>query len=185
MEALKDRCEKVLISALKKTKLTDVKGPPQQRNRRDNTPEILLKCIKAADKGASEPVLKCCLKMFTNPEVPLKDLKSSPEISDYTKSKIFETRMDMAAQKINRYSNELDRQRHEKEQLKKQLKDKYLASQSRTAFGHGDKGVDKSIEQMTSRSIPSGHSHHLQSHRRYNERKQIQHMVNTLNTPRI
>jgi len=189
MAALKERCEKVLVTALRKTKISDIKGPPQQRNRRDNTPEILLKCIKAADKGSSKAVLKQCLRMFVNPEIPLKDLKSSMDISDHTKSKIFENRMDNAAYKLNRVANELDREKHEKEMLKKQLTEKYVAH-NRTAFGAGtaDRDVDKSMmEHRIAKSIPSIHSQHYSTHNRHRERKQItvQHKVNTINTPRI
>jgi hypothetical protein len=187
MAALKERCEKVLVTALRKTKLSDIKGPPQQRNRRDNTPEILLKCLKAADKGGSKAVLKQCLKMFANPEIPLKDLKSSMEISDHTKSKIFENRMDNVAYKLNRVANELGREKHEKEMLKKKLTEKYVAH-NRTAFGAGvaDGDVDKSMmEHRIAKSIPSTHSQHYSIHKRHRERKQIQHTVNTINTPRI
>ncbi|XP_052062956.1 uncharacterized protein LOC127702691 [Mytilus californianus] len=184
MFALKERCEKVLISALKKTKLTDVKGPPQQRNRRDNTPEILLKCIKAADKGMSKAVLTYCLKMFANPGIPLKDLKSSQEISDNTKSKIFESRMDNAAHKLNRVANELDREKHEKEMLKKQLTDKYIAH-DRTAFGAGLPG--RVLNRSSAYTIPKTDPTQLQckiSHMSFNNRKQTQHIVNDINTLR-
>jgi hypothetical protein len=82
--------------------------------------------------------LRAVTKTFShrsfNPEIPLKDLKSSMEISDHTKSKIFENRMDNAAYKLNRVANELDREKHEKEMLKKKLTEKYVAH-NRTAFG--------------------------------------------------
>lgn len=185
MAALKERCEKVLITALKRTKLNDVKGPPQQRNRRDNTPEILLKCIKAADNDVSSAVLSICLRMFANPQVPLKDLKSSTDISSTTKSRIFESRMDTAAYKINKVANELDREKHEKEMLKKQLKEKQIP-QKRAAFGYAiaDRSMDKSKEQSVPKAIPL-HQTHYNSHKRYTERRQLQPLVSSMNTPRF
>ncbi|CAG2246762.1 unnamed protein product [Mytilus edulis] len=128
MAALKDRCERLLVNVLKKTPMVNraSKGPPTHKNRRDNTPEILLKCIKAADQGNSSVLLNQCIKMFSSPEIALKDLKASSEISDTTKSKIFETRMDAASNKLSRMANELDREKHEKEMLKKQLVDRQI-----------------------------------------------------------
>lgn len=61
MLPLKKRCESVLVNYLKKNSAmfsTTSKGPPTQRFRRDNAPDILLKCTKAADKGNSKVVLE-------------------------------------------------------------------------------------------------------------------------------
>lgn len=148
--------------------------------------KYFLNASKQPTKEAQKLFLQC-LRMFANPKIPLKDLKSSMEISDHTKSKIFENRMDNAAYKLNRVANELDREKHEKEMLKKQLTEKFVAH-NRTAFGAGmaDRDVDKSMmEHRIAKSIPSTHSQHYSTYKRHRERKQIQHMVNTINTPRI
>lgn len=184
MFALKDRCEKVLVTALKNTNFATVKGPPQQRNRRDNTPEILLKCIKAADNDVSTTVLATCLRMFANPQIPLKDLKTSSDISPTTKSKIFESRMDNAAYKINKVANELDREKHEKEMLKKQLKDKFPAQQKHAAFGYALSGVDKSVDKPVGPKISARHPQHFNSHKRPFDRRPVQSSVNSFTPPR-
>ncbi|CAC5406926.1 uncharacterized protein LOC127700787 isoform X1 [Mytilus californianus] len=166
MAALKDRCERLLVNVLKKTPMVNraSKGPPTHKNRRDNTPEILLKCIKAADQGNSKVLLDQCIRMFSSPEIALKDLKASSEISDTTKSKIFETRMDAASNKLSRMANELDREKHEKEMLKKQLVDRFVPKNRSPRYN----GSEPTVEQPRPFPVklPAHKHHHYIAHQR-------------------
>lgn len=166
MAALKDRCERLLVCVLKKTPMSNraSKGPPTLKNRKDNTPEILLKCIRAADQGNSKVLLDQCIKMFSNPEIALKDLKSTNDISDTTKSKIFETRMDAASNKLSRMANELDREKHEKEMLKKQLSDRFVKKNPTPRYG-SEPTIEKPLPSPV--TVHTRQNHHYFTHQRY------------------
>lgn len=166
MAALKDQCERLLVGVLKKTPMSNraSKGPPTLKNRRDNTPEILLKCIRAADQGNSKVLLDQCIKMFSNPEIALKDLKSTNDISDTTKSKIFETRMDAASNKLSRMANELDREKHEKEMLKKQLSDRFVKKNPTPRYGP-EPTIEKPPPSPV--NVTTRQNHHYFTHQRY------------------
>lgn len=167
MSALKKRCELVLVNYLKKNSSmfsSNSKGPPTQRFRRDNAPEILLKCTKAADRGNSKVVLDQCLKVFANPEIPLKDLKTNNEISDQIKAKIFETRVDTTSNKLSRVFGELEKEKHENSLLKRQLNERYNVQKP---------GVRMSLMSSDDAhpipsSVPVLHAHHYHTHHRQN-----------------
>ncbi|XP_061186927.1 uncharacterized protein LOC133195062 [Saccostrea echinata] len=175
MIPLKEKCEKVLIGSLRKSPSNPKasKGPPAYKHRRDNAPEILLKCIKSADAGSSKPLLEECVRIFSNPEIPLKDLKASTEISDQVKARIYENRMDNTSNKMSKLANELEKERNEKEKLRSQLNDRYAANtKSRmsrlTRFG-SDPSLDKPSNQIMNQ-VPPAHHHH--SHRPSNVNSQ-------------
>ena len=167
MSALKKRCELVLVNYLKKNSSmfsSNSKGPPTQRFRRDNAPEILLKCTKAADRGNSKVVLDQCLKVFANPEIPLKDLKTNNEISDQIKAKIFETRVDTTSNKLSRVFGELEKEKHENSLLKRQLNERYNVQKPgvRMSIMSSDDG------HPIPSSVPVLHAHHYHTHHRQN-----------------
>lgn len=167
MAALKDRCERLLVSILKKTPVSKLpKGPPAMKNRRDNTPEFLLKCTKAADQGNSKILSEQCIKMFASPEVPLKDLKMSNEISDSTKSKIYAIRMDNASTKLSKMANELDKEKHEKEMLKKQLTDRFTQKRGMAMSSYASEPNIDDVHSMTGSKQPSKLPHSYLSHQR-------------------
>lgn len=170
MLPLKKRCESVLVNYLKKNSSvfsSNSKGPPTQRFRRDNAPDILLKCTKAADKGNSKVVLEQCLKVFANPEIPLKDLKTNTEISDQIKAKIFETRVDTTSNKLSKVFGELEKEKHENHILKKQLSDRYHIIQKAGVRMSITTSDDDAAHPIPS-SVPVLHTHHYHSHHRHN-----------------
>lgn len=165
MLPLKKRCESVLVNYLKKNSAmfsTASKGPPTQRFRCDNAPDILLKCTKAADKGNSKVVLEQCLKVFANPDIPLKDLKTNPEISDQIKAKIFETRVDTTSNKLSKVFGELEKEKHENHILKKQLNDRYHIIQKAGVRMSIITSDDDKAHPVPS-SVPVLHTHHALS----------------------
>ncbi|XP_061167964.1 uncharacterized protein LOC133176921 [Saccostrea echinata] len=168
MRPLKKRCENVLVNHLKKNSSlfnSATKGPPTQRFRRDNAPEILLKCTKAADKGHSKAVLEECLKVFANPDIPLKDLKNSTDISDQIKAKIFETRVDTTSTKLTKVVGALEKEMHENNLLKKQLNDRYNVQKPGLRMS-----INSSVEEAhpIPSSVPVLHAHHYHTHHRHN-----------------
>lgn len=166
MLPLKKRCESVLVNYLKKNSTlfsTTSKGPPTLRFRRDNAPDILLKCTKAADKGNSKVVLEQCLKVFANPDIPLKDLKTNTEISDQIKAKIFETRVDTTSNKLSKVFGELEKEKHENHILKKQLNDRYHIIQ-KAGVRMSIITSDDDAAHPVPPSVPVLHAHHYHSH---------------------
>ena len=170
MIPLKEKCEKVLVGSLRKSPTAPKasKGPPAYKHRKDNAPEMLLKCIKSADAGFSKPLLEECVRIFSNPDIPLKDLKASTEISDQVKARIYENRMDNTSNKMSKLAHELERERSEKEKLRTQLNDRVTTvTKSRmsrmTRFG-SDPSLDKPSNQIMSNVPPVHHPHpHRQS----------------------
>lgn len=169
MVPLKEKCEKVLVGSLRKSPTTPKasKGPPTYKHRKDNAPEILLKCIKSADAGSSRPLLEECVRIFSNPEIPLKDLKASTEISDQVKARIYENRMENSSSKMSKLANELEKERHEKEKLRSQLNERYPTNtKSRmsrlTRFG-SDPSLDKPSNQIMNQIPPAHHHSHRPS----------------------
>lgn len=167
MQPLKKRCEIVLVNHLKKNSSlfsSNTKGPPTQRFRRDNAPEILLKCTRAADKGNSKAVLDQCLKVFANPDIPLKDLKSSTDISDQIKAKVFESRVDTTSNKLTRVFGELEKEKHENTLLKKQLNDRFNVQKPGLRMSIAS---SNDVHPIPS-SVPVLHAHHYHTHHRQN-----------------
>lgn len=175
---LKEKCEKVLIGSLRKTPATPnvSKGSPTFKHRKDNGPELLLKCIKSADAGSSKALLEECVRIFSYQDIPLKDLKASTEISDQVKARIYENRMENTSSKMSKLASELEKERSEKEKLRSQLTDRHVtATKSRmsriTRFG-SDPSVEDPSDQIMAQVPPARH-HNYHSHRLINAKGQI------------
>lgn len=179
MASLKEKCEKVLIGSLRKTPATPnvSKGSPTFRHRKDNAPELLLKCIKSADAGSSKALLEECVRIFSYQDIPLKDLKASTEISDHVKARIYENRMENTSSKMSKLASELEKERSEKEKLRSQLTDRHVkVTKSRmsrvTRFGSDPSIEDPSDQIMT--QVSPAHYHNFHSHRLSNAKGQGQ-----------
>ena len=167
---LKERCEKVLVDTLKNSPISPkaAKGPPTFKGRRDNTPGLLLKCVKCADAGDSKALLGECVRIFASPDVPLKDLKASTEISDQVKARIYENRIDQTSTKMNKLQCELEKEKHENEVLQKQMQGKGRGTRI-ARFGSDPtlNGHHKNNHPIPV-SVPPQHAHHYHTHRSQN-----------------
>lgn len=120
MDVMKDKCEKVLMSSLKKLPL-DAKPVVTSsfKNKKDDPADILVKYMKVAESGNSKNVLDQCVKMFSESDVSLDELKASPHVSHRIKAQVFQNRMDSTLEKLSKVEAELEQEKQENEALRK------------------------------------------------------------------
>lgn len=162
MSCLKERCENLLHSSLKRLSInssTVPKGTPVYKNRKDNAPELLLYCTIAADVANSKTLLEHCIRLWSNPNVPIKDLKASPDISDPIKARIYENRMMHESKKMKNMSSQLEKERNQNEMLQKQLLDTVHQSSKVRSVGRvkrygSDPSLHTAVQPAQSQSSP-------------------------------
>ncbi|KAK3101315.1 hypothetical protein FSP39_002630 [Pinctada imbricata] len=147
---LKERCESILVGTLRKPQVNPKtsKGLPTHRSRKDSVPDMLMmmKCIKCADAAESKGLLDECVRLFSNPDVPLKDLKASTEISDQVKAKIYENRMDSTASKVSKLQSELSKEKEQNLALQKEIQERQSNSKQRNSRTIQNFGSDPSLD---------------------------------------
>ena len=79
ISVLKNACEDVLLREL--------------RDQIYPTTDYVLKCMECAEKCSLPSLIEKCTEIFSDPDVPLKELKESQDISLERKAKVYESRI--------------------------------------------------------------------------------------------
>lgn len=147
MASMKDKCEKVLLNSVKKLpmdyKPANSSSSPRKQTK-DDPSDHLLRYMRAAEAGESKRLLDQCIRMFSESDVSLKELKTSTSVSDQVKAEIYQNRMESTSQQLIEVTSELEREKHENEMLKKHR-----------AAAKGHKDSTCSMEDISKQPTPS------------------------------
>ncbi|XP_033744983.1 uncharacterized protein LOC117330657 [Pecten maximus] len=120
MDVMKDKCEKVLLNSLRKLPLdSKPAASSSSRNKKDDPADILVRYMKIAEAGNSRNVLDQCVKMFSESNVSLEELKANPHVSHRIKAQVFQNRMDSTLEQLVKVEAELEKEKQENEALRK------------------------------------------------------------------
>ncbi|XP_060064652.1 uncharacterized protein LOC132545005 [Ylistrum balloti] len=119
MNVMKEKCERVLLNCLKKLPLDSITVTTSSRNKKDDPADILVRYIRVAEAGSSTTVLDQCVKMFSESNVSLEELKANSQVSHRIKAQVFQNRMDSTMKQLVKVEAELEREKQENEALRK------------------------------------------------------------------
>lgn len=134
ISTLKDRCEQILVTCLR-----ECINPPKDvssGSRKENIDILLHQCLSVADASMAKVLLEECVRIYANPDISLREVKVRSDVSDATKARVYEVRMEGYSKKLANVSLELGKQREEKNLLRSKLPNGgHDAFETSTAFG--------------------------------------------------
>lgn len=119
MTQLEDKCEHVLVQHTKTLPLA--KSSKAASSQKDNPYDFLFQCTVVADQFDRKKLLDQCVHLYSHPDVPIKNVKSTTSISEKTKGRIYESRMDVANSRLVKANADLQIERRERMRMSEQV----------------------------------------------------------------